>query len=83
VTLAISTSGEAPALAGLIREGLDALLPADLETWMDEARAIRPRWLADGVPMTERRPLLLRALNELYEREPESHPFVAADSTRS
>src|SRR5204863_9914895 len=29
VTIAISTSGEAPALAGVLREGIDALLPPD------------------------------------------------------
>ena len=32
VTLAISTAGRAPALAGLLREGLERLLPADLPT---------------------------------------------------
>jgi uroporphyrin-III C-methyltransferase/precorrin-2 dehydrogenase/sirohydrochlorin ferrochelatase len=67
VTIAISTDGHAPALAGLLREGLDALLPADLQAWMDEARSIRPRWLAERVPMHERRPLLLKALNDLYD----------------
>jgi uroporphyrin-III C-methyltransferase / precorrin-2 dehydrogenase / sirohydrochlorin ferrochelatase len=68
VTLAISTEGHAPALAGLLREALDAILPPDLDRWMAEARAIRPRWLARGVPMAERRPQLLRALNALYTR---------------
>jgi len=68
VTLAISTSGQAPALAGLLREALDALLPADFERWVAEARAIRPRWIARRVPMGDRRPELLRALNGLYAR---------------
>ncbi len=68
VTLAISTNGRAPALAGLLREALDAVLPADLERWVAEARAIRPRWIAKRVPMDERRPQLLRALNALYAR---------------
>src|SRR3954470_12448576 len=68
VTLAISTEGHAPALAGLLREALDAVLPPDLDRWMAEARAIRPRWLAGAVPMAERRPQLLRALNALYTR---------------
>lgn len=67
VTLAISTSGEAPAIAGLLREGLDTLLPTDLAAWMDTARAARPTWRRDGVPMEQRRPLLLEALNRLYE----------------
>jgi uroporphyrin-III C-methyltransferase/precorrin-2 dehydrogenase/sirohydrochlorin ferrochelatase len=66
VTVAISTDGEAPALAGLIREALEALLPEDLEQWMQVARESRQHWLADGVPMAERRPLLLEALNDLY-----------------
>jgi siroheme synthase-like protein len=68
VTLAISTDGEAPALAGLVREALETLLPDDLEQWMTAAREARRSWLAEGVPMEKRRPLLLRALNDLYDR---------------
>ena len=68
VTMALSTDGEAPALAGLMREALEALLPDDLETWMASARETRRDWLARGVPMAERRPLLLEALVNLYER---------------
>ncbi len=67
VTLAISTDGEAPALAGLMREALEALLPDDLDAWMSTARDARRRWLADRVPMAERRPLLLEALVRLYD----------------
>ena len=67
VTFAISTDGRAPALAGLLREGLDAVLPAaDLERWMSEAERLRDRWRADGVPMDARRPLLLKALIRRY-----------------
>ena len=66
VTLAISTSGAAPGLTALIREGLDAVLPRDLGRWLDEARRQRATWRRDGVPMHERRPLLLEALNKLY-----------------
>lgn len=66
VTIALSTDGEAPALAGLLREGLEALLPDDLEGWMTCARDARRRWLAEGVPMVQRRPLLLDALIRLY-----------------
>lgn len=70
VTLAISTDGAAPAIAGLVREALEALLPDDLERWMECAVEARKDWLARGVPMQERRPLLLEALNALYaERE--------------
>jgi uroporphyrin-III C-methyltransferase/precorrin-2 dehydrogenase/sirohydrochlorin ferrochelatase len=68
VTIAISTDGEAPALAGLVREALEALLPDDLERWMAVSRQARQGWLADRVPMEERRPLLLQALVDLYEQ---------------
>jgi uroporphyrin-III C-methyltransferase / precorrin-2 dehydrogenase / sirohydrochlorin ferrochelatase len=64
--LAISTGGAAPALAGLLREALDALLPDDLARWVDVARAARPAWKRAGTPIAERRPLLARALARLY-----------------
>ncbi len=67
LTVAISTGGTAPALAGLFREALDALMPRDLSTWFDTARRARAGWLEQRVPMRERRPLLLQALNRLYE----------------
>lgn len=70
VTVALSTDGEAPALAGLMREALEALLPDDLASWMTCARDARQRWLADKVPMEQRRPLLLEALGKLYEGRP-------------
>jgi siroheme synthase-like protein len=66
VTVAISTGGGAPALAGLLREALDAILPDDLDRWIDVARAARADWKARAIAMAERRPLLLRALNLLY-----------------
>ncbi|HEY5949214.1 MAG TPA: hypothetical protein VIV40_27160, partial [Kofleriaceae bacterium] len=58
--------GVAPALAGLLREALEAVLPEDLERWIEIAKAERIAWKQAGVPMTERRPLLLRALERLY-----------------
>jgi uroporphyrin-III C-methyltransferase / precorrin-2 dehydrogenase / sirohydrochlorin ferrochelatase len=67
VTVAVSTDGRAPALAGLLREGLEAVLPEDIENWTATAESERARWRAGGVPMAERRPLLLNALNRLYE----------------
>ena len=66
ITLAISTSGRAPGLAGLLREALDAVLPADAAEWMRVAGEERTNWRRDGVPMEARRPLLLRALNRIY-----------------
>jgi siroheme synthase-like protein len=66
VTLGISTDGAAPALSGLLREGLEQVLPEDLDAWSDLAVATRGTWRQQRVPMSERRPLLLRALNRLY-----------------
>ena len=67
VTIAMSTDGRAPALAGLLREALDAWLPGDLDAWMAAADRARNEWRAAGVPMAQRRPQLLEALNRLYE----------------
>ena len=70
VTFAVSTDGRAPALAGLLREGLDAVLPAgELERWLSEATRMRERWRAGQVPMEARRPELLDALVRLYARD--------------
>jgi siroheme synthase-like protein len=74
VTVAISTDGHAPAIAGLLREGLDAMLPEDLDRWMSEARDLRQRWKAAQVPMEARRPQLLEALNRLYEARRQAVP---------
>ena len=68
VTIAISTDGRAPALAGLLREALEAWLPSDLDQWMSTAHDLRQEWKRDGVPMDRRRPGLLDALNRLYEQ---------------
>ena len=70
VTFAVSTEGTAPALAGLIREGLEAVLPeSDLKAWMAEAADLRTQWRRDGAPMPDRRPQLLRALLKRYDME--------------
>ena len=66
VTVGISTDGAAPALAGLLREAIDAMLPHDLETWMLRAHELRREWRDRQVPMADRRPELLDALNALY-----------------
>ena len=66
VAVAVSTGGAAPALAGLLREALDALLPEDLERWTALAAELRRGWREQGVAMERRRPLLLEALNRLY-----------------
>jgi len=51
MTFAISSSGAAPALAGLLREGLEALLPGDLDAWVARASALRKEQKAARVPM--------------------------------
>jgi siroheme synthase-like protein len=66
VTVAVSTDGEAPALAGLLRQGLEAVLPEELDRWVETARRLRRQWRAARVPHSARRPGLLEALNRLY-----------------
>ncbi len=71
LTVAISTDGRAPALAGLLRQALDALLPADqVERWLAEADRLRSEWRRTGVPLPERRPQLLDALVRLHDSRP-------------
>ncbi|ACG74487.1 uroporphyrin-III C-methyltransferase [Anaeromyxobacter sp. K] len=71
-TVAISTAGRAPALAGLLREAVDALLPPEVAGWVDAAEAERPAWKAARVPLAARRGRLLRALNALHGEPPEA-----------
>ena len=66
LTVAISTNGDAPALAGLMREGFEALVPEEIETWLELSRQQARVWRETGIPMEERRPLLLAAINRLY-----------------
>ena len=69
VTIAISTGGRAPALAGLLREALDVWLPEDLDRWLAAADQERRNWRRDDVPIEGRRPRLLETLNRLYEEK--------------
>lgn len=62
VSIAISTSGEAPALARLVREIVEDLLPDD--DYVDAARALREKWKAEGTPMGSRFAELVRAFKE-------------------
>lgn len=66
VTVAFSTAGRAPALAGLLREAFDELVPTDIGAWAERAVALSRDQRAEGVPMIQRRPQLLDALNRLY-----------------
>jgi len=78
--LAISTGGLAPALAGLVREALEAVLPDELERWIDVAVAVRAEWRSSGTPIALRRPLLLRALDRIYRHREDSYDPVPAES---
>ena len=60
--VAISSSGEAPALSRLLRQVLEQALP-DTE-WVEAARALRERWKADATPMGSRFGELVRAFKE-------------------
>ena len=80
VTVAISTDGAAPALAGLLREALDFMLPGDLAVWNARARELRASWRERGVPMAARRPELLQALNALYDARSNARVSVTPDT---
>jgi uroporphyrin-III C-methyltransferase / precorrin-2 dehydrogenase / sirohydrochlorin ferrochelatase len=82
VTVAISTSGDAPALTSLLREALDAVLPRDLFAWMARARVARIAWKRDRVPMEARKPRLLRVLNALYDENDQRASTREADVAR-
>lgn len=60
LTVAISTDGEAPALARLLREVIESVLPE--EEWIERARALRARWRARKTPMRSRFGELVRAI---------------------
>ena len=62
VAVAVSTGGRAPALAGLLRQALGALLPEDLDAWLELAERLRAEDRAAGLPMRNRRRRLLAAL---------------------
>ena len=68
VTIAISTEGRAPAIAGLLREALDAFLPREIEQWLQASDHARRLWKSDKTPMEARRPQLLEILNDIYSR---------------
>jgi uroporphyrin-III C-methyltransferase/precorrin-2 dehydrogenase/sirohydrochlorin ferrochelatase len=57
-TVAISSSGETPALTRLVREIIEQVLPPD--DWIEHAKEIRARWIASGTPFNERFGLLVK-----------------------
>ena len=72
LTVAISSDGRAPALVGLLRAAIDALIPSDWSAWMETADHARASWKSRGVAFDKRRPLLLQALNALYAPQKEA-----------
>jgi siroheme synthase-like protein len=62
ITVAIGSSGEAPALSRLLREVLEQALPED--AWVEAAKALRDKWKKDGTPMASRFADLVRAFKE-------------------
>jgi uroporphyrin-III C-methyltransferase/precorrin-2 dehydrogenase/sirohydrochlorin ferrochelatase len=72
VTIAISTDGRAPALAGLLREALDVFLPREIDAWLRASDDTRRVWRREQTPMEQRRPQLLEMLNRLYASKSQS-----------
>ena len=68
ITIAISTSGEAPALARLLREVLEQALPD--EGFVEAARTLRERWKNEGTPMASRFGELVAAFAARTPNEP-------------
>ena len=66
VTVALSTGGEAPALARVLREALERLVGRDVEEWTALAGRLRHDWKRDGVAMERRRDALLATLAHLH-----------------
>jgi len=66
LTIAVSTGGRAPALAGLLREAIEELIPEDVSNWVELASTLRREQQAAGLAMGARRPRLLEALNRRY-----------------
>jgi uroporphyrin-III C-methyltransferase/precorrin-2 dehydrogenase/sirohydrochlorin ferrochelatase len=66
VTVALSTGGEAPALARVLREALERLVGRDVEEWTALAAQLRQEWKRDGVAIDRRRDALLATLAQLH-----------------
>jgi uroporphyrin-III C-methyltransferase/precorrin-2 dehydrogenase/sirohydrochlorin ferrochelatase len=71
--IAISTTGESPAVAQRLRREIDAQLPQDLGRWLDNLGQLR-REILETQPRTEARKLLLHQLAERQVCESSSCP---------
>ena len=74
VTVALSTGGDAPALARVLREALERLIGRDVEDWTSLTRQLRTEWRRDALPMDERRDALLATLAHLHEETSTAAP---------
>jgi siroheme synthase-like protein len=61
-TIAISSSGATPAMTRLVREVIERVLPSD--AWVEHAKRLRAKWLAEGTPTGNRFAELVRAIKE-------------------
>jgi siroheme synthase-like protein len=59
-TIAISSSGATPAMTRLVREVVEQVLPSD--AWVEHAKRLRAKWLAEGTPTGDRFAELVRAI---------------------
>ena len=82
VTVSLSTGGEAPALARVLREALERLVGRDAHDWATLAARLREDWRREAVPMERRRDALLATLAELHREATRSatdaNPAAAA-----
>jgi siroheme synthase-like protein len=60
--IAISSSGATPALTRLVRELIEQMLPDD--GWIDHAKQLRAKWLAEGTPTRDRFADLVKAFKQ-------------------
>lgn len=56
----------ATGLRPLLRQAMELFLPHELGEWLAGAECLRGLWREHRVPMEERRPLVLQALEEMY-----------------
>jgi siroheme synthase-like protein len=61
-TIAISSSGATPALTRLVREIIEQVLPR--EEWVEHAKQLRAKWLAEGTPTGDRFAELVKSLKK-------------------
>ena len=82
--IAISTSGESPALAQRLRREMDEQLPQDLGPWLSELGQLR-RGILEAMPRGEERRLLLHELAHRQACEPSTCPArnIAAAAQKS